>query len=72
MPLRENSAQNQLEEAPGIQRRKFLKGGSREEILLNAGLILSLEDDHWSPAANTWVLNNYILTQETIDILSKE
>ena len=66
------SAQDQLEEAHGIQRRKFLKEGSREEILLNAGLILSLEDDHWSSAANTWVLNNYILTQETIDILSKE
>ena len=66
------SASHKIDESINLQRRKFLKEGSREEILLNAGLILSLEDDHWSPAANTWVLNNYILTQETIDILSKE
>ena len=71
LPLVENSAQDQLEEAYGIQRKMFLKEGTTEEILLNLNLILSLEDDHWSPTANTWVLNKYILTQETIDILSK-
>ena len=71
LPLVENSAQYQLKEAYNIQRKMFLKEETIEEILLFYGLILSLEDDHWTPKANTWVLNNYILTQETIDILSK-
>jgi len=34
-----------------------------------AGLIVSEEDSHWSPKANDWVLENYILTPDTVNIL---
>ena len=37
--------------------------------MYKAGLIVSEEDSHWSPKANDWVLENFILTQDTIDIL---
>ena len=44
----------------------------KKNSMWDAGLTVSRDDDHWSLKAHTWVLNNYILTQETIDILSKE
>ena len=52
------------------------KGGLKpfkEEQLecFKAGLIVSPTDDHWSRQGNMWALKNYILTKETIDILSE-
>jgi hypothetical protein len=80
MPLVENSAQHQLHDAHDINRIMFEAGESekfnkfstafKNQILLDAGLIYTLTDDHWSAKANTWVLKNYILTKETIDILN--
>jgi hypothetical protein len=35
-----------------------------------AGLVLALDDDHWTFKGNQWVLNNFILNKETIDILN--
>ena len=80
MPLVENSAQHQLHDAHNINRIMFEAGESenfnkfstafKNQILLDAGLIYTLTDDHWSAKANTWVLKNYILTKETIDILN--
>jgi hypothetical protein len=70
LPLRNNSAQHQLNEAYSIPRKMFLEGKTREELLVEEGLVHSPTDDHWSPKANSWVLENYILTQETIDILT--
>ena len=34
-----------------------------------AGLILSEDDSHLSPKGNDWVLENFILTPDTVDIL---
>ena len=37
---------------------------------LENDLILSDEDDHWSPKANKWIFDNYILPK-VVDILSQ-
>ena len=66
----ENSAQHKLNKAYDIQRRKFLSGKSLNECLIEKGLVHSPTDDHWSPKANNWVLENFILSKETIDILN--
>lgn len=39
------------------------------QLLLDNDLIISMEDDHWSPKANKWVFHNYILPK-VVDILS--
>jgi hypothetical protein len=41
----------------------------KNKLLLDNDLIVSAEDDHWSPKANKWVFDNYILPK-VIDILS--
>jgi hypothetical protein len=61
------NATDKLCQAHGLDTKNIEKG-----TMYNKGLTVSLDDDHWSLKAHTWVLNNYILTQETIDILSKE
>ena len=61
------NATDKLCQAHGLDSTNIEKG-----TMYNKGLTVSLDDDHWSLKAHTWVLNNYILTQETIDILSKE
>lgn len=40
-------------------------------FLWNRGLTIAPDDDHWNRAGNKWVLENYILDKETIDILTK-
>jgi len=58
-----------------VQRDKFERGVSvasdelRKNLLIENDLIISYEDDHWSPKANKWVFDNYILTK-FVDILS--
>jgi hypothetical protein len=37
--------------------------------MFKAGLTVSLTDQHLSPYGNSWVLENYILTPDTIKIL---
>jgi|TARA_B110000495_G_C23033370_1_gene616182 hypothetical protein len=37
--------------------------------LFHAGLTVSLTDTHWSPYGNDWALENYILSEETVNIL---
>ena len=61
------NATDKVCQAHGIDIMNIEKG-----TMYDAGLTVSRDDDHWSLKAHTWVLNNYILTQETIDILSKE
>lgn len=41
----------------------------KKQLLLDNDLIISMDDDHWSPKANKWVFHNYILPK-VIDILS--
>jgi hypothetical protein len=60
------NATDKVCQAHGIDPSNIEKG-----TMYDAGLTVSPDDDHWSLKAHTWVLNNYILTQETIDILSK-
>lgn len=58
-----------------VQRDKFVNGRDdandelRKKLLLENDLIISEEDDHWSPKANKWVLDNYIMPK-VVDILS--
>ena len=58
-----------------VQRDKFERGVSvasdelRKNLLIENDLIISYEDDHWSPKANKWVFDNYILPK-FVDILS--
>ena len=40
--------------------------------LYNAGITLSEDDDHWTYKGNEWVLDNFILTENVIDILEKK
>ena len=42
-----------------------------DEQMYSKGLTISVEDQHYSLKANTWVLDNWILTPEVIDILDK-
>jgi|TARA_R110000765_G_scaffold368167_1_gene458288 hypothetical protein len=69
LPFRSNSAQHQLQafhnlpiNIPGEERRG--------NALFDAGITVSPTDTHWSPSANDWVLENYILTPEIVDILN--
>ena len=61
------NATDKVCQAHGIDIMNIEKG-----TMYDAGLTVSRDDDHWSLKAHTWVLDNYILKQETIDILSKE
>jgi len=47
----------------------FLDPGEIMQLLFNIGLTISPNDDHWSPKANKWVFDNYILPR-VVDILS--
>lgn len=40
------------------------------QLYLDNDLIISINDDHWSPKANKWVFDNYILPK-VVDILSE-
>ena len=62
-----DSASKQLQKAFGIDIEKVLWEPSNE--LFDKGLTVSLTDDHWSPLANQWVFDNYILPR-VVDILS--
>ena len=42
------------------------------EIAFRNGLTVAPDDNHWSLFSNTCVLNNFILTEEIIDILSQQ
>jgi hypothetical protein len=52
------------------QMSKQFNVNSQEEFYY-AGLILGLDDDHWSFKGNQWVLNNFVLNKETVDILNQ-
>ena len=58
-----------------VQRDKFESGSEdasdelRKNLLIENDLIISYEDDHWSPKANKWVFDNYIMPK-VVDILS--
>jgi hypothetical protein len=41
------------------------------KLLSEHDLIVSPTDDHWSPTANKWVFDNYIMPK-AIDILSEK
>lgn len=41
----------------------------QRQLYLDNDLIISMDDDHWSPKANKWVFDNYILPK-VVDILS--
>ena len=71
LPIPESgSASHLLEKHADLSRVMFKTGAKKSEIFYNAGFTISLTDDHWSPTANTWVLENFILSQKTIDILN--
>ena len=63
-----NSACKQLQKAFGIDIEKVLWEPSKK--LFDKGLTISEADDHWSPLANQWVFDNYILPR-VVDILSE-
>jgi len=63
-----DSASKQLQTAFGIDIEKVLWEPSNE--LFDKGLTVSLKDDHWSPKANKWAFDNYILPR-VVDILSE-
>lgn len=57
------NAHQLLAEAHGIK-------DCEDDIEMNkAGLILSEDDSHWSPKGNDWVLENFILTLDTVNLL---
>lgn len=62
-----DSASKQLQKAFGIDTEKVLWEPSNE--LFDKGLTISATDDHWSPLANQWVFDNYVLPR-VVDILS--
>ena len=41
----------------------------KNELLMKHDLIVSMDDDHWSPKGNKWAFDNYILPK-VVDILS--
>ena len=41
----------------------------QRQLYFDNDLIISMDDDHWSPKANKWVFDNYILPK-VVDILS--
>ena len=58
-----NNAHHLLAQAHGVE-------DCENDFHMNkAGLLVSEEDSHWSPKANDWVLENYILTPDTVNIL---
>ena len=48
---------------------KTAHGILKNELLMKHDLIVSMDDDHWSPKGNKWAFNNYILPK-VVDILS--
>tara|TARA_B100000809_G_C15026076_1_gene490181 strand:+ start:73 stop:810 length:738 start_codon:yes stop_codon:yes gene_type:complete len=62
-----DSACMQLQKAFEIDPAKVAWEPSK--TLFDKGLAISEADDHWSPLANQWVLDNYILPR-VVDILS--
>jgi len=63
----DDSACMQLQKAFEIDPAKIAWEPSKK--LFDKGLAISEADDHWSPLANQWVLDNYILPR-VVDILS--
>ena len=58
-----NNAHHLLAQAHGVE-------DCENDFHMNkAGLLVSEEDSHWSPKANDWVLENFILTPDTVNIL---
>jgi hypothetical protein len=47
---------------------KPLTSKQKSQLLLDNDLIISMDDDHWSPKSNKWVFHNYILPK-VFDIL---
>jgi len=41
-----------------------------DNALFNNGLTISPTDAHWSPKGNDWALENYILSEENVNILN--
>jgi hypothetical protein len=71
------SAYSRLLSAHGVDQiiqEAYFKGESftetqQRQLYLDNDLIISMDDDHWSPKANKWVFDNYILPK-VVDILS--
>tara|TARA_B110000467_G_scaffold161068_1_gene181481 strand:- start:3 stop:731 length:729 start_codon:yes stop_codon:yes gene_type:complete len=66
-----DSATMQMYAAHGINRNGTMTHAQEIREVFKAGLIVSESDDHWSKQGNRWALKNYILTEETLDILNK-
>jgi len=67
-----NNVWKMMIEAHGGDDEKIKRSGqNRHEWLWTRGLTLAQNDDHWNREGNKWVLENYILDKETIDILTK-
>tara|TARA_B110000037_G_scaffold441_1_gene467 strand:- start:492 stop:1211 length:720 start_codon:yes stop_codon:yes gene_type:complete len=64
------NAAHQMQEAHGYELINNYTEKMRMKLLDELGLTVSDTDDHWSPRANMWVLEHFILSQETIDILN--
>jgi hypothetical protein len=64
----DESACRQLQRAFGINPAKVAWEPSKK--IFDAGLSVSETDSHWSPFANQWVFDNYILPR-VVDILSE-
>jgi hypothetical protein len=80
MPKFPKTAYAQLREQFGIEKALYgiqkeleeeIIDKVRDDVLFNKGLIISPTDDHWSPLANKWVFDNYIMPK-AIDILSEK
>ena len=77
----DKSAYSLLKEAMGINKQIFeeniqnMKGKTADlmtkQLLLKQDLIVSINDDHWSPKSNKWVFDNYILPK-VVDILTEK
>ena len=65
---RMDNAYKQLKKAFG--KEALIKRKENPHRKLENDLILSDEDDHWSPKANKWIFDNYILPK-VVDILSQ-
>jgi hypothetical protein len=73
LPLPESDqldATHQLQTAHGYDLINNNTEEMRMKLLNELGLTVSVTDDHYSPKSNDWVLENFILSQETIDILN--
>ena len=63
MNIIDDNAFKQMASAHGVDNCEI------DADMFNSGLIVSLTDNHLSPKGNDWVLENYILTLDTIKIL---